>query len=179
MKKLNYLIALIASILIVACDDPDLRFESFDQVDKGAFARNLSLEGDFELADPVGSSIDAKVEFYDENDGKTVSSYNWTVEYRPASGSGNTSAVAFLAIDESQFVLNEDGLPEVGFSLNMNDAIAALGLDINDVLIGDEFRFEATITQKDGSSFTSSNSGGNLISQPPFASLFRISAMVE
>ena len=63
MKKINYLFTLLAFMLIVACDDSELRFDAFDQVEKGAFARNLSLEGGFELADPIGSSIDAKFEF--------------------------------------------------------------------------------------------------------------------
>ena len=153
MKKSNYLLVLLTSMLIVACGDPELRFEPLDQLEKGAFARNLSLEGEFELADPAGSSIDAKVEFYDDDNGKNISSYNWTVEFRPALGTG-VSGVAFLAIDESQFIINENSLPEVAFSLNMNDAMMALGLSAMDLSLGDEFRFEATITKKDGAIFS-------------------------
>ena len=179
MKKINYLFALLGVLFIVACEDSELRFDSIDQVQKGAFARNLSLEGNFQLADPIGSSIEAKVEFYDENNGKTVSSYNWTVEYRPEGTAGAAPAVAFLAIEENQFIINEDGLPEVEFSLNMDLAMTALGLTINEVALGDEFRFEATITQKDGARFTSKNAGGNLISQTPFSALFRIAAKVQ
>jgi hypothetical protein len=163
MRKSNYLFPLLTSMLIVACNDSELRFDAIDQVETGAFARNLSLEGDFELADSAGSSIEAKVEFYDENDGKTVRSYNWTVQYRPVGTEGSTPEVAFLAIDESEFVINEDGLPEVEFSLNMDMAMRALGFDINNVVLGDEFRFEATLTQKDGNSFSSKNTGENLI----------------
>jgi len=55
----------------------------------------------------------------------------------------------------------------------------ALGLSAMDLSLGDEFRFEATITKKDGAIFSSKNTGSNLISQTPFASLFRVAAKVK
>ena len=177
-KNVKYLSLFVFGLLVMACEDPDLKLETFDEADKGAIARNLALSGSYSLSDLVGSSIAGRVEFYDENDGKNVKSYDWTVEFRPAIGS-NSSAIPFLMIPSSQFSENVNGLPEVSFSLQMEEALAALGMSIDQVASGDIFRFEATITKLDGTTYSSANAGNNLISQSPFASLFRVSVTVQ
>jgi len=183
MKNIKYLSLLFIGLLVAACGDPELRFQSFEESEYGAFARNLGTSGTFLLQDIAGSSIDGTVEFYDENQGKDVASYSWTVEFR-ANGGGNGGtdipAVALKSYTSDQFVPSnqEPSLPSVSFSLGMQESLAALGLKGTDITGGDQFRFEATVTLKDGRSFGQSNTGGNLISQGPFRALVRYSANV-
>ena len=143
-------------LLVAACGEPELRFQSFQESEQGAFARNLGTSGTFLLQDPVGSSINGTVEFYDANQGKDVASYSWTVEFR-ARGGGNGGvsipAVTLKSYPASSFTTNSDGLPQVSFSLGMSEALDALGLSVTDITGGDQFRFDATVTLNDGRSY--------------------------
>jgi hypothetical protein len=181
MKNIKYLSLLFIGLLVAACGDPELRFQQFNESEKGAFARNLGTSGTFLLQDPAGSSINGTVEFYDENQGADVASYSWTVEFR-ANGGGNGGmsipAVALKTYTSDQFSVSPDGLPSLTFSLGMQEALTALGLDVTDVTGGDQFRMDATVTLSDGRSFGQGNTGGNLISQPPFLALVRWNANV-
>lgn len=180
MKNIKYLSLLLAAFLVAACGgDPELRFQSYEESEHGAFARNLGYSGTFLLQDPAGSSIDGTVEFYSDQQGADVASYTWTVEFR-ANGGGNGGvnipAVAFKTYNS--FTPSPDGLPSVTYSLGMQEALDALGLDVTDVTGGDQFRMDATVTLTDGRSFGQGNTGGNLISQPPFLALVRINSNV-
>jgi len=74
--------------------------------------------------------------------------------------------------------VNEDNRLGITFYLDMEYSIDLLDMEITDISRNDFFRYEATINMLDGSSFSSANTGPNLISQPTFASLFRLSAKV-
>ncbi len=181
MKNIKYITLLFAAIIVTACGDPDLRFEQFEEAKKGAFARNLSgVTGAFDAGNIAGSTVGATVEFYDENQGQNVASYSWTVEYRSNGGNnGNdVAAVSFVTFNSSQFTTNADGLPELTFTLGFQDALDALGIDGLTLAAGDRFRFDATITKTDGSTYGFLQHGPNLISQPPFSALARIDANV-
>ena len=181
MRNLKFLCLFMLGVLVASCGDPDLAFYSYDELGKGAFARTLSLTGSYSLSNVAGSSRDARVEFYDENNGKNVASYNWTVEFRAnggGNGGANIPATSFVSLPSSSFTTNADGLPEVSFSLRMSEAMTALGLTSADIVAGDQIRFEATITKTDGSTFTQATAGGNVVGQPPFAALFRVNATV-
>jgi hypothetical protein len=183
MKNIKYLSLLLIGFLIASCGDPELRFQSYEETEHGAFARNLGYSGTFLLQDVAGSSIDGTVEFYDDNDGKNVASYSWTVQFR-ANGGGNGGvdipAVSLKTYTSDQFTPSNQvpSLPSVSYSLGMQEALDALGLSATDITGGDQFRMEATVTLKDGRSFGQGNTGGNLISQGPFKALVRISANV-
>lgn len=177
MRKIkNTFIALLA-ILTFACGDPELPFETFEDLEKGAFARRLSLTGAFTFGQVATSSYTGTVEFYSEDQGKNVTSYDWTVEYEGVAG--DKAAVTFLSIPSSSFGTNADtGLPMTSFTFEMADALASLGLVEADITGGDRFRFLATITLSSGSSFTVSNSGTNISSSAAFAGLFVLDANV-
>jgi hypothetical protein len=184
MKNIKYLFVLLAGLLFVACSgDPELRFQSYEEGEKGAFARNLGYSGTFLLQDVPGSAINGEVEFYSELKGADVATYTWTVEFR-ANGGGNGGvnipAVAFKTFTSAEFVPSNSvpSLPSLKYTLGMQEALDALGLDVSDITGGDQFRMDATVTLTDGRSWGQENTGGNLISQPPFLALVRINSNV-
>ncbi len=184
MKKLIYFLSstLILSVVVSSCTKVDLPYETFEDMQYGAYARLLSKSGDFDFFNPAGSTINSTVEFYDDNNGQNVANYSWTVEFvdnSPGFGSGDVAPIAFASFDASQFSpAPESGLPSVSFSFGFVDALTALGLDISEVTGGDVIRFEATITKTDGSTFSSGNTGSNIFSSATFAGYFTINATV-
>ena len=182
MKNINkFIYIVLAGLLVAACGDPELRFQSYDNSEKGAFARLLNLSGVFIDVDPAGSNYNATVEFYDEAQGRNIASYSWTVEYR-ANGGGNggvdLAEVDLITIPASSFTTNARGLPEVTFALNMQASLTALGLTTTDVAGGDQFRFHAMVNKTDGTSYGDGNTGNNVISQSPFQALVRVTANI-
>lgn len=165
------------AVLAVACGDPELPFETFEELEKGAFARSLSVSGAFTFGQASSSSYDISVEFYSEDQGQNVASYDWTVEYSGVAG--DIAATSMISIPSSSFTTNPDtGLPMASFSFAMTDALAAVGLTESEITGGDRFRFRATLTLNDGRSWNAGNTGPNLFSSAPFSALFLLDANV-
>ncbi len=176
MKKYIYFLMMSALALgiTVSCTDEPNPFDEFDDLGKGAFARKLSSDGTFNFFDVPNSAIVTEVEFYDENKGKNVSEYRWTIAYidKANRGANNAGPVDFLTIPSSSFVVNSDGLPGTTFTFSFQAALDAFGFTLADINGGDTFRYSATIVKSDGSTFSFSNTGGNIISSSPFSGLF-------
>ncbi len=183
MKKIRYILLCSASLGIVSsCGDPELPFETFDELQKGAFARfiNDTPTGVFDFFDIANSSIDVQVEFYDENDGKNVASYDWTVEYIDNNnGIGSISEVAFMSIPASSFTTNPDtGLPTTSLTLGFQAGLDAMGITSAQINGGDAIRFHATVVKTDGSSFNDQNTGPNIVSSAAFKGAFTVTANI-
>lgn len=177
MRKIKNIFLAILTLGIVACGDAELPFETFEDLEKGAYARRLTLSGAFTFGQTSTSSYQGSVEFYSENQGANVASYDWTVEYTGVAG--DRSAVNFLSIPASSFSTNSDtGLPMASFTLGMSDALNALGLTDADITGGDRFRFLATVVLDDGRTFGFSNTGTNIISSVSFRALTLVDANV-
>lgn len=162
-------------IFASACEEIETPFPEFDELEYGAFPRLLSgPTGEFNFFNPAGSSVSFTVEFYDENKGKNVSSYSWTVSYidRTNNGANNKPAAALVTIPASSFGTSPDGLPSATVTFTLQQVFDALGLTINDVNGGDTFEFQGTITKTDGSTFNSVNTDANLVGQPAFKAFF-------
>lgn len=180
MKKIFYsLFMLSIMVAFTACEEKERAFPEYENMEHGAYARQLSRTGNFFLTDIENSAIDVSVEFYDDNDGKNVASYSWVVEYIDKANDGTTSVppVNILTIDASEFGTNADtGLPSASFSFRLADALAALGITSDDVDGGSTLRYSATLTMNDGRTFTSANTGANVIASAPFSGLFGFDA---
>lgn len=177
MRKIKNIFLAFLALVVVACGDPELPFETFEELEKGAYARRLSLTGAFTFGQVNTSSYQGSVEFYSEDQGKNVASYDWTVEYTGVAGT--RAAVNFLSIPSSSFGTNSDtGLPMATFTLGMADALSALGLAETDITGGDRFRFRAAVTLNDGRTFGADNTGTNIISSSPLSALVLLDANV-
>lgn len=178
MKKINLILFGFMLLLVGTGCEKDRNFVEFADLETGAYARELSREGSFFLTDIANSQIDIAVEFYDINQGQDVSSYSWTVSYidKANGGADNAGPADILSIDASQFGTSPSGLPGAEFSFTLQQALDALGLTAADVNGGSTLRFNATVTMKDGRTFTIANTGNNIISSAAFRALFAFDA---
>lgn len=159
MKLIKNLALSLLGIYFISCGEPDLPFETFEELEYGAYARNLKETGTYNVFDLTGSSLRIEVEFYDENKGKNVASYSWTVA--AYFGMDTISAVNLMTIDASSFVTSANGLPGTTINLDLESAVAALGIPLADITGGEVFLFSSMITKTDGSTFDASNTGSN------------------
>jgi len=177
MKYLKYIIILSVTVWVSSCGEPELPFDRFEDVNYGAYARRLSLDGEFNYFDPANSMYTLSVEFYDEDKGQNITSYDWTVQHINNAGGDDSEVVAFKSIS-APFTMNEDGLPSATMTFGFQEALDALNLTIADVNGGDNIEFQATINKADGTSFTVTNTGTNIISSASFAAMFTLNAPI-
>lgn len=169
MKFKNILLLSAAFLFMTFGCEKDRAFLEFEDLGKGAYARLIDgVNGEFDFLDIANSGVSFTVEFYDENNGNNVESYDWTVEYL---GSG---ALPLASYNKSQFSTNADGLPELTASFGFQQVLDVLGITDNDLVGGTFFDLQATITKSDGSKFSLANTGSNVINQLPFNGLFNI-----
>lgn len=174
MKRINILLAFAFILAATACEK-DRAFIEFKDLEYGAFPRLIDgVNGEFNFFNPTGSAIDFTVEFYDENEGKNVQSYAWTVSYfDKANGTFSTPATigTFNASDFKP--APETGLPSITINFTFQQALDAIGFTTDDITGGDAIRFNATLTKTDGKTFDISNTGANIIGNAPaFGAMF-------
>ncbi|MEL6660544.1 MAG: hypothetical protein AAFY48_06975 [Bacteroidota bacterium] len=178
MKKINLILFGLMLLLVGTSCEKDRNFVEFADLETGAYARELSRDGNFFFTDPSNSMITASVEFYDVNQGQDVSSYSWSVSYidKTNGGADNAGPADILTINSSEFGTSPSGLPSADFSFTLQEALDALGLTIDDVTGGSTMRYNATVTMKDGRTFTAANTGNNIVSSAAFRALFSFDA---
>ncbi|MDX1941264.1 MAG: hypothetical protein SFU99_11980 [Saprospiraceae bacterium] len=174
MKKLTYILMGFFLIFASACEEIETPFPQFKDLQYGAYARLLgSVGGEFNYFNVGGSAISFEVEFYDENKGKNVASYSWTVSFidRANNGANNKAAVPLVTVPASAFVVNANGLPGTKLTFTFQQVLTALGLTIDKINGGDTFEFQGTVTKTDGTTYGFSNTDANLINQPAFKAM--------
>lgn len=177
MNKLHFALLLLVGLLFAACDEKERAFPEFgdDDVLTGAYARMTDgVNGIFDFFNPAESNIDFTVEFYDLNEGRDVTSYSWTASYINNASGETSDPVEVLSIPASEFTVNDFGLPATTVRFNLEETLNKLNVDVDSINGGDKIRYEATITLKDGRTFTRFNTGSNVISGTSFRGTFII-----
>ncbi len=175
MNKLHFLFLLALTWGLTACEERDRAFPEFgdDDVKTGAYARLIGdVRGIFDFFNVADSEIDFDVEFYDVNEGRDITSYDWTASYVNNSGGDNVGPVPVLSIPSSSFTVNDFGLPATTVRFDLGEVLSALGLSEDDINGGDAIRFESSLTLNDGRKFDRFNTGANIISGASFRGLF-------
>ncbi len=172
--KQLFLIA-VCGLFVTSCADEPLPFVTFDELEHGAFARKLTDDGGtFFFTDPDGSAFAFSVEFFDENNGNNIASHDWYVWHRDNVAGTVTDKVLLLSTPASSFGTDPtSGLPNASYAFSMNEAIAALGLTIDDMNGGDDLIFDGIIVMNNGSEFGPDNSGSSLQGNNGFDGVFR------
>lgn len=178
MKILKYLSVFSIVALFSACGEKELPYEPFEDMQYGAYARLLSSSGEFNFFDVANSAYTWEVEFYDENGGNNVASYNWTVTYRDNVNGTTTGPVDLASYTTADFATNGNGLPGMSGSFTFQAALDAFGFTIADINGGDAFTFLSEVVKTDGSSFTNETTGPNIKTSASFAGFFSLNASV-
>lgn len=174
MKRINIFLVFAFVLAATACEK-DRAFIEFKDLEYGAFPRLIDgVNGEFNFFNPAGSGIDFTVEFYDENQGKNVQSYSWTVSYFDKTAGTFTTPQTIGSFTASDFKPEpETGLPSITIAFTFQQALDAMGLTTDDINGGDAIRFNGTLTKTDGKTFDASNTGANIIgNSPAFGALF-------
>ena len=135
MKYIKYIIVLSVTVWVSSCGEPELPFDRFEDVEYGAYARRLSLTGEFNFFDPAGSQYALDVEFYDEAKGQNIASYDWTVQHINNAGGSNSAVFNFKSVAPG--AANSDGLPTASMTFGFQEALDAMSMTIADVNGGD------------------------------------------
>lgn len=173
MKKISiYSFLLTVLMLAFSACEKERAFVEYEDLEYGAIPRLVgAITGpygnSFNYFDLDGSFIEFTVEFYDENNGKNVSNYAWTVSY-----DGGTP-VAMASMDAGSFGTNAEGLPTATFKFTFQDVLGKLGLTTAQVEGGKSFEFLASLTKTNGKVFTRDNTTANLQGQPAFRAFFQ------
>ena len=165
----------VVGLLVASCADEPLPFETFEEMQHGAFSRKLTDDnGTFFFTDPDNSSFSFSVEFYDENQGKNIASHDWYVWHRN-NVTGEASPKALLVSNPSSNFGTDpnSGLPSASYTFTLNDALAALNKTIDDVNGGDDLIFDGVIVMNDGRKFGPDNTGASLQGNNGFDGVFR------
>ncbi|SNZ01576.1 hypothetical protein [Flagellimonas pacifica] len=183
MKKIFSLLAASALIFTsFSCEDEDKDRLNISQVTGGAILRTLSSE-----APPVNSgspetvNMSAKVEFDDFVNDDTLESVDVFMDFVDAT----PVAGVLLEFDEALITnipasafTTEDGNLVTTVTVNIADAMSAIGVTQAQLYGGDVFLMRLALKTTDGQTFTSTNVGTKIQTSSAFRSPFRYSAAV-
>jgi len=172
-KNLIYIV--LGCLVLASCNKEPLPWEVFEDMEKGAFARILENDGaNFFLTDFDNSSTSFSVEFYDENKGANVASFDWFVVHRNKVTGTDSAPALVVSKSSSEFSPNSvSGLPSASYTLSLADAAAALGQTVDDFNGGDDIIFNGIITMNDGRKFGPDNTGSAVAGGAGFDGFFR------
>ncbi len=141
----------------MSCEDPDKApVLTFDAAGKGAYPRLIEDAGEpfVNLFDVDGSSYSMDVEFVDNEQGKTVQSYDFELEFEDndaSNGDDSGSGIALMSFSEADFSVNENGFVGLtGVTITGPQLLDAAGLSEADVSPGDVFRVTSSVTTSNG-----------------------------
>lgn len=165
MKKHNLFTLLgLVLILVTACRDENLApIATFDAAEKGAYVRVVTQNnGNVNLFDIENSTMEYTVEFVDLKQGNLVSEYTLQLLYEdnnPQNGDNSVGPIAFRSWSASDFSTNKAGFKGIeNITITASELITKAGLDEDNILSGDNFRLQGSVTTTSGQSFNQANS---------------------
>lgn len=180
----SILMMFLASLAFTSCGDEVNELQTGASVEAGAYARVLTSSPDktTNLLNPTSSSFDASIEFVDSESGDLVESYAIYATFKDNTIASDT-APDYTISDEvliQSWVKADfqtgDKYPTLDFTVNAQDAISNLGLDLSVASGGDAFIYRGEITLTDGRTFSSTNSGVSINSELFYNDAFSFSS---
>ncbi|MBA6314277.1 hypothetical protein [Cellulophaga baltica] len=177
--------AFVAIGLLNSCDTENINpLQVAASEEFGAYARVLTISEDTNanITNVANSSFDVSIEFVDSEGGTLVTDYKLYATFRDQTiadeddpdSSISTEALVY-SFDSSSFTYG-DSYPTFDFTVNAEDAIAALGLDLAVAEGGDALNYRGEITLSDGRIFTTTNSGDSINSELFYNDAFSFSS---
>lgn len=174
MQKLKYsLLTLIVILIGISCNDEPLPFDTFDEFEKDNYPRITNINDNyFFLTNPEISVFNFDVEYYTEEEDVEIVAHEWFVSH---SRDTISTPVSFISLSSEDFGTNSSsGLPAASFEFSMEDAMAKLGLTIDDIRGNDDFIFDGFITLNDGKVLGPDDIEESVLEDDGFEGIFRI-----
>jgi hypothetical protein len=180
-----FLGAMIASCKTQMVDPIDLT-----SLEQGGYIRTVSpLSGtsavrnfNVSQANMAGSKMEIVAEAVTPDKGALFASYDLVVKFvdlTPANGNKSTTDVALKSFAASSFTKDATtGYPRATLSVTGAEALAATKVAAADVSVGDRFDITGTMKLTNGKSFTTTNTGTNIVGGDFYASAFAYRLLV-
>ncbi len=166
MKKLSkLLLAFVVVFAFNSCEDGDnVVYELVDNPQFGAALRTINVNNSILNSSDPTSTFSVDVEEQDAQDGGLLQSVDVHVAIKDLTpDNGTTTAEAFVkSIPAADFTAGPFGLPRATITATFAEAVAAMGLGVDDYYAGDLFVFELKVVLTDGRVFGASSAGASI-----------------
>lgn len=192
MKLLKYTLTVVLLISIAACSVNEENFPiDLDAVlnNNGAYLRIVDVESaGFDILDLDNAEFSFFGELFDVEEGELVESVEFFINYRSAATGGPElpeTTSPLKVYERSQFTRGGSrDLPQSNFTITIDEALNALDLERDDLLIGDRFQVRWVINLQDGRSFSVNDAspditGGAFFNSPYLANVFVVAAIPQ
>lgn len=183
MKNIKISVLLALGIFIAGCSEDD-KVTVFvqDTVTSGAVLRTISATGSLDMFD-LTSPLSFTIQEQDAEGGALLDRVEITGSFKdnntPSDDDGDSvSGVALATIPASEFGTT-DGLPSFEYSLTLSEFLTALGINIIQILPGDQFIVDMELFLTDGRSFKNEDTTGNVSGGSFFSSPYRYTETVD
>jgi hypothetical protein len=174
MKKNLLLIAVLLIGLFTNCTDGDKAIETvLEEVERGAVLRTSLLRNDEFVTSDLSSGVTIVLEEMDVEDGALLESVDVWLEFKdrtPENGTDHIPEKRIEIIEKGRFESSVNGLPQLSYSLNFQEALEALSLSVGQVHCTDEFVLRFDLGLSDGRRFSTANSSSLIIGSYTFFS---------
>lgn len=192
MKLLKYTLTVVLLISIAACSVNEENFPvDLEAVlnSNGAYLRVVEVNSaGFDILDLDNAEYSFVGEVFDREEGDLVEDVEFFINYRSAAEGGATipeTSEPVKVYDRSEFVRGGGrDLPRQTFTITIDEALGALGLQRSDLLIGDRFQVRWVVNLTDGRSFSVADAspvvtGGAFFNSPYLSNVFVVAAIPE
>lgn len=166
MKRLvKILLLLVIIISINSCSNSSNVIDEVLKIESGAILRTIEVVSNTLNSSDSSTQFSVIVEEQDAEDGdllKSVSIYVSIKDLSPDNGITVVNDMLIKTIDASAFSTGPHGLPRGTLSATFGEAIAAMGLGVNDHAPGDLFIFELRLGLTDGRVFGAAEAGSSV-----------------
>lgn len=183
MNRKFSIIGFLTGLLFIlsSCSSDGLKpILTFDQVGKGAYVRLTELiAGEFDLQNFASTSYQYSVEFVDIEKGALITQYDINVTFVDNTAPDNSAGPKlFKSFSASDFTTSANGFKAIeNLSIPLSELANLFGLSEDQFTAGDIFRFEGSLTDKNGNVFTAANSSA-AVNGSAFQGFFNFTAKV-
>lgn len=175
MKSIQTYFTILLAFLVVSCSSDDKIIDQvFDTVERGLVLRTVNtISSSYNIFD-TSSEWGVTLEVQDEENGNLLSEVRVFASFVDNSTDGgdlSTAESQITTLSPADFTVGPFGLPRGDLTIAYSEALAATGIDFDDVEGGDQFNFRLEAQLTDGRVY-SNNAAGTVASGSFFSSPF-------
>ncbi|MFD0860792.1 hypothetical protein ACFQ1M_01120 [Sungkyunkwania multivorans] len=189
MKSIKHLFAITcAGVLLLACSADDKTVDTVTaNTTFGAVLRTIDQDGAFDMF-RVQNSLDLELEEQDKEGGALLDRVELTVSFIDnnfldednETDRESVLNTPFGTIQRDAFAPGGDlGLLRTSYSYTMQEALTAMGVNLTQVLPGDQIALDLELFLTDGRSFDASTASGNVSGGSFFSSPFQYTLTID
>ncbi|WP_136465055.1 hypothetical protein [Flagellimonas onchidii] len=183
-KTKNIFLSATAFLLALGCSEDDkITLDVQENVARGAVLRTITNTGSYNMFD-LSREFNLTIEEQDVELGALLDRVEMTLSFVdnnvPSGGTDNSVDKATLAtVPASDFTAGDSGLPRFDYTLTLQQALTTTGIDITEILPGDQFVMDLELFLTDGNSYSAADATGNVSGGSFFSSPFQYTKTIS